>query len=29
MVERVGVFASFEEYSGHCGQVVLETVVAA
>ena len=29
VVERVCVFTSLEEYSCHCGQVVLQTVVAA
>ena len=29
VVERIGVFASFEEYSGHGGEVVLQTVVDA
>ena len=29
MVQRVGVFASFEEYAGHCGEVVLESVIDA
>ena len=28
VVERVGVFSSLEEYSCHCGEVVLKTVVA-
>ena len=29
VVERVCVFSSLEEYTCHCGQVILQTVIAA